>query len=88
MTPEETQHLNWIYNRLIHVHHENEHYDYMLAFKRIIDKTQEESIETIFNNADKYATKMDAKDKEENNIQESGYWFWYKLFLKETFKNI
>lgn len=30
-------HLEWIYDRLIHVHGENPNYDYMLKFKEIID---------------------------------------------------
>lgn len=31
------QHLEWIYNRLIHIHGENPNYDYMLKFKEIIN---------------------------------------------------
>lgn len=31
------QHLEWIYQRLIHVHKENPNYDYMLKFKEIIN---------------------------------------------------
>ena len=29
-------HLEWIYNRMIEVHKENPNYDYMIAFKKII----------------------------------------------------
>lgn len=29
--------LNWIYERMVEVHHENPNYDYMLRFKSIID---------------------------------------------------
>ena len=31
-------HLEWIYNRLIEVHGENELYDYMIKFKEIIEE--------------------------------------------------
>lgn len=30
------QHLEWIYQRLIHVHKENENYDYMIKFRSIL----------------------------------------------------
>ena len=33
---EEVNHLEWIYNRMINVHNENENYDYMIRFKNII----------------------------------------------------
>jgi len=38
MSREETNHLTWIYNRLIHVYGENPNYDYMIRFNEIIDK--------------------------------------------------
>ena len=38
--------------------------------------------DVAFEEADKYAQRQDAKDREENNIQESGYWGWFKLHLK------
>ena len=31
-------HLEWIYNRLIEVHGENELYDYMIKFKEVIEE--------------------------------------------------
>jgi len=31
-------HLDWMYNRMIHVHNENPNYDYMVKFKEIINK--------------------------------------------------
>ena len=31
------QFLSWIYDRLVFVYHENENYDYMHRFKKIID---------------------------------------------------
>jgi hypothetical protein len=30
--------LNWIYERMIYVHGENKNVDYMLTFKKLIDK--------------------------------------------------
>jgi len=41
--------------------------------------------DVAFEEADKYAQKQDAKDRAENNIQESGYWFWFKDCLKKRF---
>lgn len=38
-----------------------------------------------FEEADKYAKKQDEKDRAENNIQDSGYWFWFKNYLKTSF---
>lgn len=32
------QHLTWIYERLIYIHKENPHYDYMIKLKQIIDE--------------------------------------------------
>ena len=34
------KHLEWIYSRMVYVHHENEHYDYMIKFKSIIDEAK------------------------------------------------
>lgn len=43
---EEITHLRWVYDRLKHVHNENDNYDYMLRLKQIIDDygKREESI--------------------------------------------
>lgn len=38
----EWQFLNWIYERLIFVHHENPSSDYMVRLKRIVDRMEEE----------------------------------------------
>jgi hypothetical protein len=38
MIKREAEHLMWIYNRLAHLHCENENVDYMLEFKSIIGK--------------------------------------------------
>jgi hypothetical protein len=35
---EDIEHLEWLYNRMLNVHGENENYDYMIRFKNIIDK--------------------------------------------------
>lgn len=35
-----TEHLNFIYNRLKNVYNENENIDYMITFKNIIDNLQ------------------------------------------------
>jgi hypothetical protein len=35
---EDIRHLEWLYNRLIYVHNENENLDYMIKFKLIINK--------------------------------------------------
>lgn len=32
------EHLEWLHERLVNIHGENKHYDYMLKFKEIIDK--------------------------------------------------
>jgi hypothetical protein len=37
----DTNHLKWIFNRMIYVHGENEHYDYMLKFKEIIQSLKQ-----------------------------------------------
>ncbi len=38
-------HLQFLYNRLLHVHGENENYDYMLRFAEIIKELNEEHIQ-------------------------------------------
>jgi hypothetical protein len=35
-------HLRWTYNRMKHIHKENENYDYMIRLKTIIDKLDKE----------------------------------------------
>jgi len=32
------KHLQWIYDRMVNVHGENENYDYMIKFKEIIEQ--------------------------------------------------
>lgn len=39
-TKNSSEHLEWIYNRLIHKYGENENVDYMLQFKKIINQTK------------------------------------------------
>jgi hypothetical protein len=36
----DVNHLRWTYNRLKHIHKENENYDYMIRLKKIIDKLE------------------------------------------------
>jgi hypothetical protein len=31
-------HLRWVYNRMKHIHKENENYDYMIKLKKVIDE--------------------------------------------------
>jgi len=38
---EDIEFLKWIYYRMENVHGENIHYDYMIKFKKIIDKYPE-----------------------------------------------
>jgi hypothetical protein len=38
MTPEDKQHLRFIYNRMVEIHGENPNVDYMLKFNEIIGK--------------------------------------------------
>lgn len=37
MNNNDIQHLQWIYERMIHVHNENENYDYMIKFRSILE---------------------------------------------------
>lgn len=37
MTNKDCEHLEWIYQRMIHVHGENPNYDYMLKFRQMLD---------------------------------------------------
>lgn len=37
LAKKDIRHLEWIYDRMKSVHNENENFDYMLAFRRIID---------------------------------------------------
>lgn len=41
LTKEEIRHLAFIYNRMIHIHNENENYDYMIKFSTILYKISE-----------------------------------------------
>jgi hypothetical protein len=35
-----SQHLNWVFDRLVEVHNENPNYDYMIRFRKIIDESE------------------------------------------------
>lgn len=50
-----------------------------------IEKSESNLWEIAFKEADIYAQKQYAKDREENNIKESGYWFWRDNYLKQRF---
>lgn len=39
-----SQHLNWLFDRLVEVHNENPNYDYMIRFRKIIDEVENEEI--------------------------------------------
>ncbi len=39
-----SQHLNWLFDRLVEVHNENPNYDYMVRFRKIIDEVENEEI--------------------------------------------
>jgi hypothetical protein len=47
----DSQHLQWIYDRLINKHGEKPNVDYIIRFKSIIDDMQQE--ESYYNNRDK-----------------------------------
>lgn len=36
METKDRQHLQWIYERMVHMHKENEDYDYMIKFQSIL----------------------------------------------------
>ena len=44
MTTNDKDFLGWIYDRLTHVHGENENYDYMHRLKKIIDTIDDEEL--------------------------------------------
>jgi hypothetical protein len=55
LTQKEIYHLEWIYARMIHVHKENDHYDFMHAFKKILNKlTETKQMKTILYNGTKF----------------------------------
>lgn len=58
---------------------------YNKTFKELIYVSPKPTWENAFKEADEYAKKQDAKDREENNIQDSGYWYWFKHYLQTTF---
>ena len=82
MKKNEIEHINWIYNRLINKHQENPNVDYMILFKKTIDKqlnlnavvaslpTKKEITILAFNEA----LKM---QKENNRIDVKGYAFGF-----------
>jgi hypothetical protein len=39
-----SEHLNWLFDRLVEVHNENPNYDYMVRFRKIIDAVENEEI--------------------------------------------
>lgn len=41
MTQRDIDHLQWIHERLVHVHKENVHYDYMIRLRQIINELKE-----------------------------------------------
>ncbi len=64
------------------------YYSHLKTLPLVEDESQEETQEDweiAFKDADKFAMFQDQKDREENNIQESGYMFWFKLHLKRKF---
>jgi hypothetical protein len=38
MKESDIKHLEWIYNRMIHVHGEDKDFDYMIKFRNILDE--------------------------------------------------
>lgn len=40
----DSEHLEWIYNRLINHHGENPQYDYMLRLKQVIENTKRHEV--------------------------------------------
>jgi hypothetical protein len=55
---ERSEHLNWIYDRMVHVHGENENVDYLRKFRSIIDKVEDEEDDFA-----KFLEFIDKKDK-------------------------
>ena len=59
MTDKDLKHLEWIYERLIHVHNENKNYDYMRRLNEIISLHKEnQSKQQIKNAISDFYTKM------------------------------
>ena len=45
LTEHDAQHLTWIYNRMVAQHGENPNCDYMLRFKEIIRKIEDDEFD-------------------------------------------
>ena len=41
-----SEHLNWLFDRLVEVHNENPNYDYMIRFRKIIEGIENEELLT------------------------------------------
>jgi len=48
-----SQHLNWIFERLVEVHNENPNYDYMIRFRKIIDDVENKETKELLTRQEK-----------------------------------
>jgi hypothetical protein len=48
-----SQHLNWLFDRLVEVHNENPNYDYMIRFRKIIDEVEKEETKDLLTRQEK-----------------------------------
>ena len=48
-----SQHLNWLFDRLVEVHNENPNYDYMIRFRKIIDDIENKETKELLTRQEK-----------------------------------
>lgn len=50
----DSQHLRFLYKRLVHKHRENPNYDYMIRFNKIIEQVEQNDIEDLFGDGSQF----------------------------------
>jgi hypothetical protein len=48
-----SEHLSWLFDRLVEVHNENPNYDYMIRLRKIIDEVEKEETKDLLTRQDK-----------------------------------
>jgi hypothetical protein len=48
-----SEHLNWLFDRLVEVHNENPNYDYMIRFRKIIDDVEKKETKELLTRQEK-----------------------------------
>lgn len=84
MTKKKIQHLQWIYNRLKNVYHEDENTDYMQRFKRLI----EDEIERLQDEIERLSAPLPDEVERAVKLIKSSYWGKKDLAIADLIRRL